>query len=206
MPNFLNTVDLIGDEALTDRLIYRSISEIRDNQIETIGVSAFSACPDLATVELLAAKKIGRTAFSFCNSLVSVSLPAATDLGEYAFENNPALAKVYLPVAQSAANYLCRNCGALTLVDFGFAPRVGIDAFRDCSALQTLVLRSNTMVTRGNGNALVGVPKTCCFYVPSSLVDSYKASSAWSEFNQFRALEDYTVDGTTTGALDESKI
>ena len=24
--------------------------------------------------------------------------------------------------------------------------------------------------------------------------------------NQFRALEDYTVDGTRTGALDESKI
>ena len=24
--------------------------------------------------------------------------------------------------------------------------------------------------------------------------------------NEFRALEDYTVDGTITGALDESKI
>jgi hypothetical protein len=29
----------------------------------------------------------------------------------------------------------------------------------------------------------------------------------WTTFSaQFRALEDYTVDGTTTGELDESKI
>jgi hypothetical protein len=44
-------------------------------------------------------------------------------------------------------------------------------------------------------------------YVPRSLVDSYKSATNWSTYaNQFRALEDYTVDGTITGELDESKI
>jgi hypothetical protein len=44
-------------------------------------------------------------------------------------------------------------------------------------------------------------------YVPADLVDSYKAATNWSTFAaQFRALEDYTVDGTITGELDITKI
>ena len=44
-------------------------------------------------------------------------------------------------------------------------------------------------------------------YVPRALVDSYKVATNWSSWaTQFRALEDYTVDGTTTGELDETKI
>jgi hypothetical protein len=44
-------------------------------------------------------------------------------------------------------------------------------------------------------------------YVPSTLVDSYKTASNWSSVaSRFRALEDYTVDGTTTGELDPNKI
>ena len=41
----------------------------------------------------------------------------------------------------------------------------------------------------------------------AALVDSYKAATNWSTYaDQIRALEDYTVDGTTTGALDETKV
>ena len=44
-------------------------------------------------------------------------------------------------------------------------------------------------------------------YAPRALVDSYKAATNWSTYaDQICALEDYTVDGTTTGALDETKI
>jgi hypothetical protein len=38
-------------------------------------------------------------------------------------------------------------------------------------------------------------------------MDTYKTSANWENFAaQFRALEDYTVDGTITGALDINKI
>jgi hypothetical protein len=44
-------------------------------------------------------------------------------------------------------------------------------------------------------------------YVPSVLVDSYKAYTNWSAIAvNIHALEDYTVDGTITGELDEAKI
>lgn len=52
-------------------------------------------------------------------------------------------------------------------------------------------------LTQGNGYV----------YVPSALIDEYKAASNWSTIaSQFRALEDYTVDGTITGELDPEKI
>ena len=61
----------------------------------------------------------------------------------------------------------------------------------------TTVTLKNTPIASGTGY----------IYVPAALVDSYKAATNWSNFAaQFRALEDYTVDGTTTGALDPTKI
>jgi len=44
-------------------------------------------------------------------------------------------------------------------------------------------------------------------YVPAALIEEYKSATNWSTYaTQFRALEDYTVDGTITGELDETKI
>jgi hypothetical protein len=51
------------------------------------------------------------------------------------------------------------------------------------------------------------------FYVPRALLSDddatkdYRRATNWSTYaSQFRALEDYTVDGTITGALDPTKI
>jgi hypothetical protein len=43
-------------------------------------------------------------------------------------------------------------------------------------------------------------------YVPGALHNSYLADTKWSTYaNQFRRLEDYTVDGTINGELDTSR-
>lgn len=68
-------------------------------------------------------------------------------------------------------------------------------------------MRSETMATLAGSHAFMDVNSAFCIYVPAALIDSYKAATNWSAYaNQFRALEDYTVDGTITGELDESKI
>ena len=79
-----------------------------------------------------------------------------------------------------------------------------------------IILRSETMATLKNTDAFSMTPiisGTCYIYVPRALLSDtdstkdYRQASNWSTYAaQFRALEDYTVDGTTTGALDESKI
>jgi hypothetical protein len=51
------------------------------------------------------------------------------------------------------------------------------------------------------------------FYVPRALLSDddatkdYRRATNWATYaSQFRALEDYTVDGTITGDLDPNKI
>ena len=109
-----------------------------------------------------------------------------------------------------------RNCKSLTLVDTPNVTTIVGDnweanAFQTCSALKCLILRNEeTICTLSHTKALNGskiASGTGYIYVPSALVDSYKAATNWSTYaNQFRALEDYTVDGTVTGELDETKI
>jgi hypothetical protein len=82
---------------------------------------------------------------------------------------------------------------ALTLLDLPSVTQIGSNAFGNCSALSTLILRSGSVCTLegtindtpiANGNGYI--------YVPSALVDSYKSASNWSTYtNQFRAIEDY---------------
>ena len=92
---------------------------------------------------------------------------------------------------------------------------VGSQYFNNCMALKALVLRSSIVATLANSlNAINNTPinkGSGYVYVRRNLIQSYQTATNWSVLyanqpNMFRALEDYTVDGTITGALDESKI
>lgn len=99
---------------------------------------------------------------------------------------------------------------ALTVVDVPEVTTIAQNAFLDCTVLEALILRSNTIVTIENSNALgnSGIANGTGFvYVPSALIAGYQAATNWSVYAaQIRALESYTVDGTTTGELDAAKI
>lgn len=127
----------------------------------------------------------GRYAFSSCNNLTSVNFPEVTTLDGYAFSGGK----------------LCR-------ADFSKLQQIRSYAFSNCKAFETLILRNNEVATL-QANAFVGCNSfpNGYIYIPAALVDSYKVASMWSTYaDKFRALEEYTVDGTTSGALDESKI
>ena len=176
----------------------------------SIGDSAFSSCSALTTADFPVAKSIGTYAFSSCSALTTADFQAATSIGDYAFLNCSALTTADFPVAKSIGTYAFNGCKPLTTADFPVAKSIGSNAFNGCSQLTTLILRSATMCTLSNTNAFTSTPiksGTGYIYVPAALVDSYKAASKWSTYaTQFRALEDYTVDGTITGALDSTKI
>jgi hypothetical protein len=95
-------------------------------------------------------------------------------------------------------------CNALTTVDVKTG-QVNVNAFNSCSSLTALVLRKTTMATLSNTNAFTGTPiasGTGYIYVPRDLITTYEAATNWSTYaGQFRALEDYTDDGTTSGTF-----
>jgi hypothetical protein len=111
-----------------------------------------------------------------------------TNVGMYAFYDCKGLETVVLPNVISIAEY----------------------AMAQCSALLILSLSNSTVVTLENANALSGTPLangTGYIYVPSALVPEYQVATNWNTYaTKFRALEDYTVDGTVTGELDKGKI
>ena len=110
---------------------------------------------------------------------------------------------------ETIRTYVFGNCKELEHVDISSVTKIDSGVFIDCSKLSTLVLRNTSMASLGS-NALKNTPiakNTGYIYVPRSLVDSYKAATNWSTYAaQFRALEDYTVDGTVDGDIDMSKI
>jgi hypothetical protein len=135
---------------------------------------------------------IGKGAFFSCAKLVEAKFKNATSVEEGAFA----------------------NCYALEKVDLASATNIALEAFQGTSSvvpLSALILRNtNEICVLGYSSAFnnTNIAKGIGYiYVPSAFVDSYKAAKHWSTYaSQFRALEDYTVDGTVTGELDPNKI
>lgn len=130
-------------------------------------------------------------------------------------------------IISSIEPYAFYACDSLKLVDLSSAINIGICSFAGCASLAALILRNTDSLCILGDDAFGRAEKTVIqnnsitrvytsnliskgagyIYVPRALIEDYKATENWSAYaSQFRALEDYTVDGTTTGELDESKI
>lgn len=225
-----------GDDLADNFITKNVDGTYQNDRVDVVGDYAFYKQTKLTSVNFPFVTNVGIQSFAECSSLQEASIPLATYIGSNAFLNCKVLKKAYYPLAENVLGYAFRNCFALyeaympliTVIndcafdmpngannvlknlDFPKVTSIKSYAFRNCKALTAIILRSNSIVTLGNVNAFNGSAVesgTGFVYVPAALVGSYKTATNWSTFaNQFRALEDYTMDGTITGALDESKI
>ena len=173
MTDFTNTIDVVGDEALSDSIIERTLTEIKDDHVLTVGHGAFYYCTALTTVDLPEATKLDGSSFAECASLASVSLPKVQTMSGYCF----------------------RNCTSLTFLDFPVLSSIGYSEFHSCTALEALILRNTEQVCKQSSGAFAfsKIEKGGGYiYVPSALVDAYKVETNWSTYaSQIRAIEDY---------------
>ncbi len=172
-------------------------------KLVSMGESAFYGCMP-KTIDLPKLTTVPRSAFQGSNSnerTETLNIPSATSIGPYAFYRFNKIKKIDLPVIKTIGSY----------------------AFYFAASLVAVIIRNtDSMCSMSNKNAFDACyhftgqmnatynPDGLAdgyFYVPSKFVDSYKTATNWSIYaNQIRALEDYTVDGTVIGELDESKI
>ena len=216
MSDFVNTVDVVGDSALTDSIISRTLVEISDNTFETlssyafcgcavlatanfpvcthIGSNAFSGCSNLASVSFPVCTSIASSAFANCKSLAVANFPACTNIGRSAFQGCSTLASASFPTCTSIGSNAFQSCRSLATADFFVCMNIGASAFRGCSVLVSVYLGASTVCTLNNSNAFTSTPiasGTGYVYVPASLVDSYKANVRWSYYaNQIVAMEE----------------
>ena len=198
MDVFMNSVDVLGDDVVTDSIIDRSIKEFSDDVITTIGDRAFAQCQALTSVNCPAVENAGRFAFSYCTALTSVNLPMLTNMGGiegHVFEQCSALTSVNLPMVTTILPNTFNTCRVLQKVDLSSVSIIDQFAFYSCFALTSLILRNTNVVNLKQTNAFQNMSMAngaCYIYVPSVLVDAYKAATNWSTYaSQIRAIEDY---------------
>lgn len=176
--------------------------------VTSVGEKAFYSCKSLVSANIPNCVSIGYDAFKSCN-LHSLDLPMLETCGSSAFAYNYNMKKAVLPKLINVPGSLFTFVNNLELLDFHVATSFGATV-SNSKKLKAVIIRTPTRATTiyttvfSNSSIAKG---TGYIYVPAALVDEYKANANWKTYaSQFRALEDYTVDGTTTGALDESKI
>lgn len=143
-------------------------------------------------------------------SITEVADNISTKIGDYTFLYCDKLATVDFQIATSIGGVAFQFCTSLTKANFPMVTSIGGSSFANCTAMTALILRSETVCTMQDKSALsssgIAIGRGY-IYVPAALVDTYKAATNWSTHAaRFRALEDYTVDGTISGELDPNKI
>lgn len=223
MSEFINTIEVLGDEATMDAIIERTITEFKDDTLTEIGRCAFNSCADLTTVDLPNVEILRSYAFTGCTSLTALNIPKVTVIPQPAFDGCTSLAEICLPGVITVSGDGFQKCTGLKRVILPNAKTIAIAAFQFCDNVEYIDLGAIETIKAQNFGSkitcmIVRTTKVCALdsginlssahiYVPRALIEEYKAATNWSTYaDQFRALEDYTVDGTTTGELDESKI
>ena len=176
--------------------------------LKSVEQYVFRKCGSLGVADFPEATSIATSAFRECSALHTVNMPKLEAVGSYAFDGCESLTRVEFPAAATVESRAFYGCTSLQVADFASVTSIKSQAFYD-AAVKALVLRAGSVCTLST-NVLTGTPiasGTGYIYVPAALVGSYKTATNWiAHAAQFRALEGYTVDGTVTGELDESKM
>ena len=177
-----------------DGMLSGGITEIANDRVTALSSYALYARGDLVSADFPNVTECASFAFGLCSKLTQVHLPKLETLQTNAFRECKALTffehenVIYLRAAFV-------NCTALVRVDITTSKAIEAQTFSGCSALTAFILRNTTLCSLANANAFTNTPiasGTGYIYVPSALVDSYKAATNWSTYAaQIRAIEDY---------------
>ena len=212
-----SSITQVGDYAFYCNL---SLNSITLSECLSVGENAFKNSA-IQTVSLPKITSIKANGFNNCRSLQSLNAPNIVEVGQTAitdtllttlnfanvtkcssqsFYANKSVTSINFPKITDVGSTAFGQCTALEIADFGSLASVANSILSGCTALNTLILRKNSMVslsraselsstqfgTNGNGGTL---------YVPESLVNTYKGNAKWAEAmaynenNQILAIE-----------------
>ena len=193
------------------------LQEVNFPNLTDTGQYAFQDCTALESAELPQASIINNYAFSGCRLLKTFNMPNVITLNQYAFQNcsamnsdsinlsnvktignyvfaNSGVGKLVLPVCTSLGNYTGQG-SRMGVIDITNNISIASNKFANAYGLCHLILRSSTMCSMGSTNALnnTGIANSRGWiYVPSDLVDTYKAATNWSTYaDRIVSIDEY---------------
>jgi hypothetical protein len=214
----LKTVDLPNATQVGTGAFQNSgIVSIKLPKVKSLSTNALNRCSSLVTVSFPSVETIGSDQFTQCTSLQSADFAKAKTVVSNCFLSCTGLTRVSFPVATQAEQMAFYGCTSLPLVDFPKMTTIGQYVFYGATSFSTLILRSTTMCTLSGTDAFNNTPFASGkaggkLVVPRALTTEYPNATNWSSIitgnanNRVLALEDYTVDGTITGAIDWDKL
>lgn len=188
-----------GDDSEVEKyvsLISDNIEDFESDRITSVCQYTFAYRANLKTVSLPNLKSSNTRVFTNCDSLVSLSIPNMSGYTyQYMCAYCGALKTADVRRASYVSSYSFYSCSSLTTLEFNRVGTIATNAFNGCTKLATLILRSTSVVTLSGTSAFTGTKIAGTggyIYVPSSLIEDYKAASNWSTYaSKFRAIEDY---------------
>lgn len=176
-----------------------SITEAYFPNATHLGMRCFEGCTNLLSVHL--PNVIYAENYAFAGSyFTTLSLPNLLEVNSYGFKDS-SVKKLYIENVTKIGKSSFDT--SIEIVDTSALKSIASTAFQFSSKLNLIIRNENDIVTLTSNS----FNSSAYCYVPRSFVESYQLATNWSNYaSQIRALEDYTVDGTITGELDESKI
>lgn len=130
------TVDSVGDAALTNSIIDKSITEFQDELVTDIREHAFYNCTALKKAVFGSVSDVDDRAFDGCTALTTVDFHTSTPIGDYAFNNCSALTALILRGATlcHAVSGTFQNSGIASGNGYIYVPAALLDAYKAHSA------------------------------------------------------------------------
>ena len=181
-----------------------SLTEMSFQNVRSLGAYCFQSCTSLETVSLPKATTIGSYAFYGCTKLKNLDIPLVTTVGGNAFHNVPT-ASLKLPAVINTSGYMTYDDGAYE-VEFGTKTTLGSLCLAGDRNLFSVILRNEKLSNLSSTNAFANTPLGAGYgwiYVPDELLDTYKAATNWSSYeDQILPLSDYPQ--LVTGTIKDS--
>ena len=188
---------------------------IIESGVTSIGNNAFTACINLASIEIPASvTSIGEYAFYACEGLTSITIPASvTSIGNQAFSGCTGLTSVTFdgtPSLTTIGNYAFYNCSNTNLTSIvipASVTSIGNSAFESCSNLASVTVFAPIAPTTCTlGSAAFNDCTNLQIYVPSDLVDTFKNTTGWSDYSGKITAIGGNCGATATWSLNSTGV
>lgn len=185
---YINTLDTMTPEEAEDAVVTGSLTEIVEYRMNNISDYLF---------------------YGF-NNLEKIVLPLARTSGREIAVNTK-VTEINAAQLEEASYMAFEGLTSLRVLDFGVNITLNKTWFRTMAALDAIILRkANEIHYLKSTDMFTGTPIAAgagYIYVPRNLIDDYESATNWSAYaGQFRAIQDYTVDGRIHGELDRAKL
>ena len=207
-----NIAEKVGDDGLRANASKITVFDLPN--VISVGRYGCAYARNATSVNMPLLETASSYAFTFLSGNIDngieLNFPVLKTCGASSFLKSKAVS-ANIPSVVSLLSSCFSGCTSLNKVILRDINTIDNQVFNGCSVLNILVIANANVPNLKSTNAFTGTPiangTTGYIYVPRDSIAAYEAATNWSTYaGRFRALEDYTSDGTVTGEFDETKL